>query len=106
MKGIQDLLQPSKLQEKYQTLAPFTWELLYTFTASSNKSCKQKQQGSQAGNRVEDDNEDWCNNPNIDENENPLSEGAATTPKGFARNPHQVISFKIFLLDRLIEEHV
>ena len=95
LKGIQDLLQPSKLQAKYQVLAPFTWELLYTFTASPNKYRKQKQQGGQTSDE-EENNEDWCDNPNIDEDENPLSEGAAATPEGFARNPHLVISLGIF----------
>lgn len=91
LKNIQDLLQPSKLQEKYQSLAPFTWEFLYVFTASPNKSRKQKQQS--GGSDGRDDDEDWCDDPNIDEDETPLSEEATTTPEGFSRNPHLVISF-------------
>lgn len=96
LKTIQDLLQPSKLQQKYQTLAPFTWQLLYVFTASPNKYRKQKQG---QGPSQKADDEDWYDNPNIDsEEENPLSEAAAATPEGFARNPHLVDCLKPCIL--------
>ena len=41
LKGIQELLQPQQVIEKYCEHTPFTWKLLYTFTAIPNKAQKQ-----------------------------------------------------------------
>jgi hypothetical protein len=43
LKGIQELLQPQQIMEKYCEHAPFTWELLHTFAATPNKSRKQRE---------------------------------------------------------------
>jgi len=41
LKGIQELLQPQQVIEKYREHAPFMWKLLYTFAAIPNKARKQ-----------------------------------------------------------------
>ena len=38
LKGIQELLQPQQVIEKYCEHAPFMWKLLYTFAAILNKA--------------------------------------------------------------------
>ena len=91
LKEIQDLLRPETILAKYQELAPFTWELLHTFTASPNKYRKRKGRGNERSSEGPHDNDDWDDDPNFadDEPEKMWSE-SPPTPKGFQCNPNIV----------------
>ena len=91
LKEIQDLLRPETILAKYQELAPFTWELLHTFTASPNKYRKRKGRGNERSSEGPHDDDDWDDDPNFaeDEPEKTWSE-SPPTPEGFQRNPNIV----------------
>lgn len=85
LKSIRTLLQPTVILNKYSQLAPFTWNLLETISASPNKHCKYNT----VTNEFEDDNEakdDWDDDPNHDDEE-PERKWDLKTPQGFSRNP-------------------
>ena len=88
LKGIQDLLRPETILEKYQELAPFTWQLLYTISASPNKYRKRKEKGNERTTEGQVEDDDWDDDPNFvdDEPEKMWSE-SPPTPEGFQRNP-------------------
>jgi hypothetical protein len=97
LKEIQDLLQPGTIIATYQELAPFTWQLLHTISASPNKYRKRKgksneraTEGQPGQDELEDD---WDDDPNFadDEPEKLWSE-SPPTPEGFQRNPDFVRS--------------
>jgi hypothetical protein len=85
LKGIQELLQPQKIMDKYQEHAPFTWDLLYTFAASPNKWRKEKAKKKTAGDQ--DDEEDWEDDPNLPDDEPEKTWHVPQIPEGFSRNP-------------------
>jgi hypothetical protein len=90
LKGIQELLQPQRIMEKYQELAPFTWEILHTFAATPNKSRRQRAQNTgMPANSDEGDDDDWDDDPNLaSADDEPMKMwDAMQTPEGFARNP-------------------
>jgi hypothetical protein len=97
LKGIQDLLQPQRIMDKYREHAPFTWYLLYTFAASPNKWRKEKSK-KMAGHNI-DDEEDWEDGPNLPDNEpekiwTQPPESVPQTPEGYSRNP-VLVSFEL-----------
>jgi len=85
LKGIQELLQPQKIMDKYQKHAPFTWDVLYTFAASPNKWRKEKAKKNTADD--EDDGEDWEDDPNLPDDEPEKTWDVPQIPEGFSRNP-------------------
>jgi hypothetical protein len=84
LKSIRTLLQPKVILDKYHQLAPFTWNLLETISASPNKHRKYNTKT----NDFEDDEEekDWDDDPNCDD-EGPERKWDLKTPQGFSRNP-------------------
>ena len=85
LKSIRTLLQPKVILDKYSQLAPFTWNLLETISASPNKHRKYNT----ATNEFEDDIEekdDWDDDPNHDDEE-PERKWDLKTLQGFSRNP-------------------
>ena len=91
LKDIQQLLQPEMILAKYRELAPFTWYLLHTISASPNKYRKRRGKGTEKTTEGQDD--DWDDDPNFadDEPEKIWSE-SPSTPEGFRRNPDLVRS--------------
>jgi len=85
LKGIQELLQPQKIMDKYREHAPFTWDLLYTFVASPNKWRKEKAKKATAVD--EGDEEDWEDDPNLPDDEPEKTWSVPQIPEGFSRNP-------------------
>jgi hypothetical protein len=90
--SIRELLQPQKIIEKYQELAPFMWAVLEKFAASPNKWRRR------AGNKEtapvgEDEGSDWDDDPNVDDEETPDSRWKNVKLEGFARNPTFVSTF-------------
>ena len=87
LKGIQELLQPQQIIDKYRELAPFTWDLLHTFAATPNKFRRRKAQN--MSNSPDDGDDDWEDDPNLadDEPMNLKMWNTTQTPEGFARNP-------------------
>lgn len=93
---LRELLHPTKLVEIIKELAPFTWGILHTFSASPNKARKQRKTDEDvpmppsAG--VE---EDWADDPNDDENVEEGEANPSSIPKRqwskeyprFSRNP-------------------
>jgi hypothetical protein len=72
LKKIQDLLRPEKKFAKYQELAPFTWQLLHTFSASPNKYRKHKGKGNEMTTEGQHDDDDWDDDPNFANDEQSL----------------------------------
>ena len=64
LKGIQELLQPQHVIEKYHEHTPFMWKLLYTFAAIPNKAQKQMAKKRAACGTVDGDY-DWDDDPNL-----------------------------------------
>ena len=93
LKEIRDLLRPETILAKYQELAPFTWQLLHTITASPNKYRKRKGKSDDTTTEGQHDDDDWDDDPNFadDEPEKTWSE-SLPTPEGFQRNPDIVCS--------------
>ena len=87
LKSIKTLLQPDVILDKYHQLAPFTWNLLETISASPNRHRKYNVKTDE----FEDDEEekdDWDDDPNCDDNEEPeRKDPSLKTPQGFSRNP-------------------
>jgi hypothetical protein len=85
LKSIQTLLQPGVILDKYRQLAPFTWNLLETISASPNRHRKYN---AKTNDFEEDDEEkdDWDDDPNCDDEE-PERKWDLKTPQGFSRNP-------------------
>ena len=83
LKSIRTLLQPRFILDKYHQLAPFTWNLLETISASPNRHRKYNAKT----NEFEDDEEveDWDDDPNCDEEAE--RKWDLKTPQGFSRNP-------------------
>ncbi|KAK7006618.1 hypothetical protein R3P38DRAFT_3325954 [Favolaschia claudopus] len=101
---LRDVLHPTKLVEIIQRLAPFTWNLLHTFSASPNASRKRRK--SDKGEEMVTEEEDWIDDPNDDSN---LESGEADPGDfaghgwrkdypGFARNPVFAILMTITML--------
>jgi hypothetical protein len=61
------LLHPTNLVEIFEELAPFTWDLLHTFSASPKKSRKQKSADSDEPMPAADD-DDWIDDGDDDPN--------------------------------------
>ncbi|KAK7036387.1 hypothetical protein R3P38DRAFT_2517628 [Favolaschia claudopus] len=98
---LRDLLHPTKLIEIIKGLAPFTWGLLHTFSASPNAS--RKRRNTNADEEMQE--EDWIDDPNDD----PLESGDAGLAEsigsswhkdypGFSRNPVFAILVTITML--------
>jgi hypothetical protein len=84
LKSLRTLLQPNVIVDKYHQIAPFTWNLLETISASPNRHRKYNAKI----NEFEDDEEekdDWDDDPNCDEE--PERKWDLKTPQGFSRNP-------------------
>ena len=94
LKGIQELLRPQQVIEKYQELAPFTWALLHTFAATPNKFRKQRAQN--MANNLDGDDEDWEDDPNLADDEPMKTWSTTQTPEGFTRNPVLVCPYLKF----------
>ena len=85
LKSIRTLLQPMVILDKYHQLAPFTWDLLETVSASPNRHRKYNAET----NSFEDDDEqkeDWDDDPNCGDEESERK-WDLKTPHGFSRNP-------------------
>ena len=94
LKDIQDLLQPETILAKYHELAPFTWQLLHTISASPNKYRKRKGKGNERTNEERLDDDDWDDDPNsADDEPEKMWSGSPSTPEGFQRNPDLVCNF-------------
>lgn len=93
LKDIQDLLRPETILAKYQELAPFTWQIFHTISASPNKYRKRKGKGNERTTEGQDEDDDWDDDPNFadDEPEKTWTE-SPPTPEGFQRNPDLVRS--------------
>ncbi|KAK6969215.1 hypothetical protein R3P38DRAFT_3337140 [Favolaschia claudopus] len=98
---LRDLLHPTKLIDIIKGLAPFTWGLLHTFSASPNAS--RKRRNTNADEEMQE--EDWIDDPNDD----PLESGDAGLAEsigsswqkdypGFSRNPVFAILVTITML--------
>ena len=86
LKGIQQLLEPQLILEKYQDLAPFTWDLLYTFTSLPNNYRRRHTEGER--NSGVENSSDWEDDPNLaDDDPEKGWMGVPPTPTGFSRNP-------------------
>jgi hypothetical protein len=94
LKSIRELLQPQKILDKYRELAPCTWDLLFTFTASPNKYRKRKVEVPGDNNEVEGD--DWDDDPNLADDAPEKNWKGIPMPESFARNP-MLVSFLIVL---------
>jgi len=84
--AIRELLQPQKIIEKYQELAPFTWAVLEKFAASPNK-WRRRAAGKETATVEEEEGSDWDDDPNVDDEEAADSRWENRTLEGFARNP-------------------
>ncbi|KAK6995635.1 hypothetical protein R3P38DRAFT_2800815 [Favolaschia claudopus] len=100
---LRDLLHPSKLIEIIKGLAPFTWGLLHTFSASPNAWRKRPKQ--KAGEEMQGEEEDWVDDPNddpLESGEAGLGDSAGTSWQkeypGFSRNPVFAILLTITML--------
>jgi len=83
---IKTLLEPKTIIEKYHLLAPFTWNLLETISASPNKHCKYNIKTD----KFEDDHEerdDWDDDPNANNEEPERKWDDLKMQQGFSRNP-------------------
>ncbi|KAJ7145300.1 hypothetical protein C8R43DRAFT_1129975 [Mycena crocata] len=105
--GIRDLLDPSKLADKYRVLAPFFFELVYVFVASPNDyrnyHMEQKVDSESRGSVGEDEAAgDWADDPNEDYDEAGHPEAEPTSQwesfEGFSRNPIFAIILVISML--------
>ncbi|KAJ6485445.1 hypothetical protein C8R47DRAFT_1072790 [Mycena vitilis] len=84
--GIRELLDPSKLADKYRALAPFFFELLHVFAASPNdyrkwhmdKGPEVGSEGVEVGSEPEKER-DWEDDPNEDHDEAGHPEAANTS---------------------------
>ena len=85
LRSIQTLLQPEAIANKYRLLAPFTWNLLETISASPNKYRKYNLKTTFFENDHEK-NDDWNDDPNADD-EDPERKWNDFTSEGFSRNP-------------------
>jgi len=94
LKGIQDLMQPQRIMEKYQKHAPFTWSILYKFAASPNKWRKETVKGSASGEDADD--QDWEDDPNLDDDKPEKTWRVPSMPEGFSRNP-VLVRFWLFM---------
>jgi len=83
LKGIQQLLDPQKIMDKYHEHAPFTWDLLYAFATSPNKWRKEKAKKATASN----EEDDWEDDPNLPDDEPEKTWNVPHTPEGFSWNP-------------------
>ena len=91
--SIRDLLQPQKIVEKYQKLAPFTWAVLEKFSASPNK-WRRRASTKESAPIGEDGGSDWDDDdPNVDDEETPNSRWKNVKLEGFTRNPTFVSTF-------------
>ncbi|KAJ7034457.1 hypothetical protein C8F04DRAFT_573705 [Mycena alexandri] len=104
IQGLRDLLHPTKLVEIIKELAPFTWGILHTFSASPNKARRQRKTNEDVP--MPGVEEDWADDPNDEEN---VEEGEANPDAapdrgwskeypGFSRNPVFVIFLTISML--------
>ena len=83
LKGIQELLQPQQVIEKYRKHAPFMWKLLYTFAAILNKAQKQMAKKRAAGGTTMDGDDDWDDDPNLGDDKPMKAWGTLQIPEGF-----------------------
>ena len=81
LKSIRMLLQPKVILDKYHQLAPFTWNLLETISASPNRHCKYNSKMNEFEDE-EEDGDDWDNDPDRDDEE-PERKWDLKTPQGF-----------------------
>ncbi|KAJ7195376.1 hypothetical protein GGX14DRAFT_575693 [Mycena pura] len=106
---IRELLDPSKLADKYRALAPFFFELLHVFVASPNKYRKYNMdKGAEDGsdgpeeNSGEENDNGWDDDPNEDHDEAGYTEAENTSQwqgfEGFSRNPIFAIIVAISML--------
>ncbi|KAJ7233439.1 hypothetical protein C8J57DRAFT_1090569 [Mycena rebaudengoi] len=104
---LRELMQPSKLAEKYRALAPFFYELLLVFVASPNNYRKYHMKKKQSGTGVDEqgsteDAHDWGDDPHIDYDEAGHPEAESTSQwegyEGFSRNPVFAIILVISVL--------
>ncbi|KAJ7648633.1 hypothetical protein DFH06DRAFT_1095419 [Mycena polygramma] len=107
--GIRELLDPSKLANKYRALAPFFFELLHVFVASPNdyrkwhmdKGPEGGSEGVKVGSEPEKER-DWEDDPNEDHDEAGHPEAENTSQwkgfEGFSRNPIFAIIVAISML--------
>ncbi|KAJ7817124.1 hypothetical protein B0H14DRAFT_2602244 [Mycena olivaceomarginata] len=109
---IRELLDPSKLADKYRALAPFFFELLQVFVASPNKYRKYEMEqpvegGGVDGESAEDESSeenarDWDDDPNEDHDEGGHPDAENTSQwegfEGFSRNPIFAIILVISML--------
>lgn len=106
---IRELLDPSKLADKYRTLAPFFFELLHVFVASPNKYRKYEMEqrvegdgvdGESAEERSGENARDWDDDPNEDHDEDGHPDAENTSQwegfEGFSRNPIFVSYSRVF----------
>ena len=73
--SIRDVLQPQKIIERYQELAPFMWAVLEKFALSPNKWCRRTStKDSEMAPVGDDEGSDWDDDdPNVDDEETPDS---------------------------------
>lgn len=84
LKSIRTLLQPTVILDKYHQLAPFTWTLLETISASPNRHRKYNAKTNEFEGD-EEENDDWNDDPNCDDDE-PEKKWDLKMPQGFSRN--------------------
>jgi hypothetical protein len=91
LKGIQELLQPQRVMEKYLEHAPFTWKLLHTFATTPNEYRKQRTRNMPANSASDEEHDeiadDWDDDPNFADDEPMKMWDSMQTPQGFTRNP-------------------
>ena len=93
LKGVQELLKPQRVMDKYCDHAPFTWELLHTFAATPNKSRRQRAPANSSREGEEsEDHDDWEDDPNLPDDEPMKMWNTMQTLEGFTRNPLLVSS--------------
>ena len=86
LKSIRTLLQLKVILDKYHQLAPFTWNLLETISASPNRHCKYNSKTNEFEDE-EEDGDDWDDDPNCDDEE-PERKWDLKTPQGFFTQPN------------------
>lgn len=86
LRSIRELLSPQKILEKYQSLAPFTWSLLYSFAAAPNRYRMYNLTKSDE-HQNDAENDDWDDDPNMADDEPESRWDRSDMPKGFSRNP-------------------
>ncbi|KAG6807917.1 hypothetical protein H0H92_006001, partial [Tricholoma furcatifolium] len=99
LSGIQQMLKPEKLVEKYTESAPFMFELMHTFSTSPNKYRRRQLQDES----IVDENNDEDDDPDFDFD---ISERCQTREekewwkemKGFQRNPIYAIVVALSML--------